>query len=332
MKKILITRHLPEALLGDLHKQYEVIVPEVKFTNDEIRGYLQEVAGVLDIGFQVKPEIMAAAGKQLKVYGTCSVGYDHVDVLACTKQGIAVVNTPNSVTRPTAEIAVGLIFDVMRRISYHDRKLRQELAWHNSYFSMEHQSLYGKTVGLVGFGRIGQCTARMLKACGMNIIYYNSRRVSEQIEQELEATYMPFEELLAKADVVSLHCPYRKENHHLMNQTTFGFMKPTAYFINTARGKLVDEEALANILKEQKIAGAGLDVFEYEPKIHPDLLTLDNVVLLPHIGTLAYDVRVEMVNEVLQGILEVLDNRLPYNVVNFEVFDAQKNSFAIKKD
>ena len=321
MDKILVTRYLPEECLTEIKKQYDVLIPSVKFTKEEIEAYLQEVVAVLDVGWQVKPNMMAAAGKQLKVYGTCSVGYDHVDVPACTKRGLAVVNTPNSVTRPTAEIAVGLLFDVMRRLSYHDRMLRTEMAWPNSFFSSEHQSLYGKTIGLVGFGRIGQCVARMLKACGLHIIYYNSRRVSEQIEGELEAAYMPFEELLAKADIVSLHCPYRKDNHHLMNPRTFGLMKPTAYFINTARGKLVDEQALVDALRDKTIAGAGLDVFEYEPKIHPDLLTLDNVVMTPHIGTLAYDVRMEMVAEVIHGLLEVLNQKRPHNIVNPEVID-----------
>lgn len=324
MDKFLITRNIPQVCLEELTPYFNVVMPEKKFSMEELKHHLVDAKAVLDIGWDMKRELFEGEIPNLTVYGTSSVGFDHLDVSLLNSKNIAIINTPQNVMHATAQIAVGLIFDVMRRISYYDRSLRRSPRWSNPYFEVKNQSLLGKTIGIVGFGRIGRTVAAMMKACGMKVIYTNTRRVSEEIEQKYDAVYVSFEELLKRADVVSLHCPYRPASHHMMNKETFALMKPTAYFINTARGKLVDEAALIDALERGVIAGAGLDVYENEPTVSEGFLNLDNVVMTPHIGTLAYEVRIDMIHEAIHGMKEVLRGNMPENIVNPEVLEKGK--------
>jgi glyoxylate reductase len=258
---------------------------------------------------------MINAGQSLRVLATVSVGFDHLDLLAAANKGVAIVNTPYSVTEPTAELTIGLIICCARGIARADRELRRDLKWCPVDVPPQDMVLSGATLGVIGFGRIGRAVARKAAALGLRVIYHSHRRASLEDERQLKATYLPAREVLARADVVSLHMPYTKENHHYLDEESLALMKPTAFLINPARGSIVSEKALIKALKANQISGAGLDVFENEPTISPELAGLENVVLAPHMGTRVVSERRKMLNEALQGALAVLRGEKPYNLV-----------------
>ena len=248
---------------------------------------------------------MIASAPHLQLITNFGVGFNNIDLDACRERGIRVTNTPQPVIEPTAELAFALMHDVARRIAEFDRKLRQGTAEAFGVMNNLSHSLYGKTLGIIGMGRIGQALARRAVASGMTIIYHNRRPLGDEVLRKLgyEASYVTKEELLATADFVSLNLPYTPEVKHLIGAAELKMMKPTAYLINTARGAHIDEEALVNALREGEIAGAAMDVYEHEPQIHPELLTLDNVVLSPHTGTGTWEGRIAMCENVCDNIL-----------------------------
>ena len=248
---------------------------------------------------------MIASAPHLQLVANFGVGYNNIDLDACRERGIRVTNTPQPVIEPTAELAFGLMHDVARRTAEFDRKLRLGLAEPFGVMNNLSHSLYGKTLGIIGMGRIGQALARRAVASGMTVIYHNRRPLSEETTQRLgyAASYVSTEELLRTADFVSLNLPYTPEVKHLIGADELRMMKPTAYLINTARGAHVDEEALVQAHKTGEIAGAAMDVYEHEPQIHPELLTLDNVVLSPHTGTGTWEGRIAMCENVCDNIL-----------------------------
>jgi lactate dehydrogenase-like 2-hydroxyacid dehydrogenase len=233
------------------------------------------------------------------------VGFNNIDLEACRERGIRVTNTPQPVIEPTAELAFALMHDVARRTAEFDRKLRQGTAEAFGVMNNLSHSLYGKTLGIIGMGRIGQALARRAVASGMRIVYHNRRPLGDEAMRLLgyDASFVSKDELLRTADFVSLNLPYTPEVKHIIDGKALRMMKPTAYLINTARGAHVDEEALVKALKEGEIAGAAMDVYEHEPKIHPELLTLDNVVLSPHTGTGTWEGRIAMCENVCDNIL-----------------------------
>ena len=235
--------------------------------------------------------------------------FDNIDVAYATEKGIQVTNTPDPVTEPTADIAMGLMLDVMRRVSDCNRRLRipGEISW--KLLDNLGYSLWGKTLGIIGMGRIGQALARRAVASGMNIVYYNRTRLAEEIEHRLNARLVSLDELIKNSDVISLNAPHTKHTHHVINERSINMMKPTAVLINTARGPLVDELALARALKEKRIWGAGLDVFEFGHKVSEELLELDNVIITPHIGTQTHDVRNEMAAFVSKNIINFFEGK-----------------------
>ncbi len=223
-----------------------------------------------------------------------AVGYDNVDVAACAARGVVCTNTPGVLTDATADLALGLILASTRRLGEAERMVRAGGTWSWSMFFMLGSGLQGKTLGIIGLGQIGTATARRARAFGMRIAYTGRRQADAGLEAELEATRLDLDELLATADVVSIHCPLSDATRHLIDARRLGLMKPTAYLINCARGPIVAEAALAQALRDGTIAGAGLDVFEHEPAIEPELFELENVVLLPHLGSATIETRTAM--------------------------------------
>lgn len=257
---------------------------------------------------KVSGELIAAM-PNLKLIANFGAGYNNIDLEACKARGIRVTNTPQPVIEPTAELAFALMIDIARRVSEFDRKVRAGQAVFGVMNNLSH-SLYGKTLGILGMGRIGQALARRAKASGMQIIYHNRHKLSDEIEQKYEAKYVDFQTLLQDSDYLSLNLPYTPEVHHIIGKPELGMMKRSAYLINTARGAHVDEAALIEALKSGIIAGAALDVYEHEPAVSPELLTLPNVVLSPHTGTGTWEGRIAMCENVTDNIISFIDGRL----------------------
>ena len=254
--------------------------------------------------YRVTREMIESA-PSLRLITNFGVGFNNINLDACRERGIRVTNTPQPVIEPTAELAFALMHDVARRTAEFDRKLRAGRAEAFGVMNNLSHSLYGKTLGIIGMGRIGQALARRAVAAGMTIIYHNRKPLGDEVIRRLgyEVKYVSQEELLQAADFVSLNLPYTPEVKHLIGAKELKMMKPTAYLINTARGAHVCEQALVEALKKGEIAGAAMDVYEFEPQITPELLELDNVVLSPHTGTGTWEGRIAMCENVCDNIL-----------------------------
>lgn len=252
---------------------------------------------------------MIASMPHLRLITNFGAGYNNIDLEACRERGIRVTNTPQPVIEPTAELAFALMIAVARRVSEFDRALRQGTCQPMAVMNNLSHSLYGKTLGILGMGRIGQALARRAKASGMRIIYHNRHQLSADIEAPYDATYVDFQTLLQDSDFLSLNLPYTPKVYHIIGKPELGMMKRSAYLINTARGAHVDEAALVEALQSGIIAGAALDVYEFEPHISDALLTLPNVVLSPHTGTGTMEGRIAMCENVCDNILAFLNNR-----------------------
>lgn len=260
---------------------------------------------------RVDDELLDAAGEQLKVVANVAVGYDNIDVEACERRDVVATNTPGVLVDATADIAFSLVLMATRRLGESERLIRSGAAWKWRMDFMLGMGLQGKTFGVVGAGDIGMATARRAHAFGMDVVYTKRSAVPPEGAGELGARRVELDELLETADVVSLHCPLVPQGRegstfHLIDEAALARMKPTAYLVNTARGPVVDEAALARALRDGVIAGAGLDVYEKEPTVHPDLLELDNVVLLPHLGSATIETRTVMSELAARNVLAVL--------------------------
>lgn len=255
---------------------------------------------------------MIMSAPNLQLVTNFGVGFNNIDLEACRERGIRVTNTPNPVIEPTAELAFALMHDVARRTAEFDRKLREGKAEPFGVMNNLSHSLYGKTLGIIGMGRIGQALARRAVASGMRVVYHNRRPLGDEAIRRLgyEARYVSKEELLQIADFVSLNLPYTPEVKHIIDGKALRIMKSTAYLINTARGAHVDERALVKALKEGEIAGAAMDVYEHEPQITPELLEMDTVVLSPHTGTGTWEGRIAMCENVCDNILAWQNNEI----------------------
>ena len=251
---------------------------------------------------------MIASAPNLKLITNFGVGFNNIDLTACRERGIRVTNTPQPVIEPTAELAFALMIAVARRVSEFDRTIRNGTCQPFAVMNNLSHSLYGKTLGIIGMGRIGQSLARRAVASGMTVIYHNRHRLPEAVEAQYNATYADLQTLLQDSDYVSLNLPYTPEVHHLIGKQELGLMKRTAYLINTARGAHIDEQALVEALQTGSIAGAAMDVYEHEPQITPALLELENVVLSPHTGTGTWEGRIAMCHNVEDNIIAFLNN------------------------
>lgn len=319
--RIFITRPLHPAVLEHLAARCDV---QFHSEGTPLRpGPLGEACcdadGLLVVGVRVNEETLKRASR-LRVVANCGVGYDNIDVAACTARRIVVTNTPGVLTDTTADLAFALLLAVARRVAECDRFVRegrwQKWAWELLWSADVHH----KTLGLYGFGRIGQAVARRGRGFGMRILYHARRRVDESIERELGGECVDRETLLRESDFLSLHLPLTSETRHLIGARELELMKPTAFLINTARGKVVDEEALVAALSAKRLAGAGLDVFEHEPHVHPGLVGMPNVVLMPHLGSATAETRSKMAMLAAENLLAALDGRRPPNIVNPEVY------------
>ncbi len=274
-------------------------------------------AEVLVSTFDYKvPRELIESMPNLRLIANFGAGFNNIDLDACRERGIRVTNTPQPVIEPTAELAFALMIDVARRVSEFDRAVRSQLSSVSQFEgfgvmkNLSH-SLYGKTLGILGMGRIGQALARRAIASGMKIIYHNRHRLEDERIRGLEdvrAQYVDFQTLLQDSDYLSLNLPYTPEVHHIIGKPELGMMKRTAYLINTARGAHVDEAALIEALKSGIIAGAALDVYEHEPQISRELMTLPNVVLSPHTGTGTWEGRIDMCENVTDNIIAFIEN------------------------
>lgn len=304
MKKILMGYNFKRDGFTELESKFDIIYPDNEhFKKQEVIDRIADVDVLVpNFSFQTDSEIIDAA-KNLKLIANFGVGYNNIDVEYAAEKGITVTNTPNSVLEPTAELCFALIMATARRIGYYNNKLHngERLGW--GLYDDLGIPLYGQTLGIYGMGRIGQAVARRAVASGMNIIYHNRKKLDAAIEEKYNATYVDFEHLLKHSDVLSLNAPATKETYHLIGAEELKLMLPTAILINTARGVLVDEKALIEALRNKEIFGAGLDVFENEPKISPELLEFKNVVLTPHAGTQTYEGRMDMQREVAGNII-----------------------------
>lgn len=256
------------------------------------------------------------AAPDLRVVANVAVGYDNIDVAACSRRNVTVTNTPGVLTDATADLAMALLLMVTRRLGEGDRLIRSAEPWKWGMFMMLGTGVQGRRLGIVGMGGIGTAVARRARAFGMEVAYSNRSRVDPAVEEELGARLLPLDELLATSDVVTLHCPYGEATHHLIDADTLAAMKTSAFLINTARGPVVDESALVEALSNGVIAGAGLDVFENEPDVHPGLLPLDNVVLVPHLGSATWETRSAMAVLAARNVAEVLAGRDALTPVN----------------
>lgn len=261
--------------------------------------------------------IEAGARGNLKLIANFGAGVDHIDMRAAHKAGIPVTNTPGVLTEDTADLAMALLLSVPRRLFESEKTLREGTwtGWSPTF--MMGQGIGGKKLGIIGMGRIGRSVARRARAFNMDIHYHKRTRLPVDIEQELDARYWPdLDTMLRTVDFISVNCPLTPDTHHLLNRDRLMLLQPHAVLVNTARGEIVDEAALADLLQEGCIAGAGLDVFEEEPKVNETLLTLDNVALLPHMGSATREARVAMGEKVLINIRTWVDgHRLPDRVI-----------------
>jgi len=316
--KIVVTGRIPEAGLDALRAagdvwawdSDEVIAVDVR--NEQLAAADVAVTLLTD---KVDDAFLDAA-PNLQLVANVAVGYNNIDVAACTERNVQVTNTPGVLTDATADLAMGLVLMSTRRLAEGERLIRSKTPWQWGMFMMLGTGLQGRTLGIVGMGGIGAAMAMRARAFGMNIVYHNRRSVDEATEQLLGgARRVDLDELLATSDVVSLNCPYSKETHHLIDIDALSLMKPSAHLINTARGPIVDEEALAKALKTGLIAGAGLDVYENEPTVHPGLLDLDNVTLVPHLGSATVETRTAMATTAAANVVAVLGGRDALNPV-----------------
>ena len=323
---ILVSGHLTDDILSLLAQECDVRANR----EDRPMGradLLEAVAGadgfLSMITDAVDAELLDAAPR-LRVVSNLAVGYNNIDVAAATARGIVVTNTPGILTEATAELAFALILAAARRVVDLDRRTRagEWTCWAPLLFLSREVS--GKTLGVVGLGRIGRAVARRARAFGMRVLYHSRSRLEAEEERDLGVEYAEKDELLATADFVSLHVPLSAETRHLIGRRELGLMKPTAYLINTSRGPVVDEAALVEALKARRIEGAGLDVYESEPMLTPGLAALDNAVLLPHVGSATVETRTKMARMAAENLLSALRGERPAHVVNPEVWPRRR--------
>ena len=319
MAKVVITGKIPQVAVERLRAEHDVTSwdADVVIERGELLARVKGADALLSLLTEkVDAELLDASGPQLKVVSNVAVGYNNIDVKACTERGIKVTNTPGVLTEATADIAMALVLAATRRLAEGERVIRSQTPWQWGMFYMLGMGIQGRQLGIVGMGQIGIATAKRARAFGMTIAYTKRSPLDAAMNAELEATHMDLDQLLATSDVVSLHCPYSPETHHLINAERLSKMKKNAYLINTARGPVVDEAALVDALKGGVIAGAGLDVFEHEPKVHEGLLGLDNAVLIPHLGSATVETRTAMANLAATNALAFLAGNTPPNPVN----------------
>jgi glyoxylate reductase len=319
MAKVVVTGRIPVEAINMLFAEHQVVEwndPDPISREELLTRVVDAEAIVSLLTEKIDSELLEAAGPTLRVVANVAVGYNNIDVPACTSRGIIATNTPGVLTEATADIAMSLILMTTRRLAEGERVIRSGEPWQWGMFFMLGTSIQGRQLGIVGMGQIGAALARRAKAFGMTIAYSNRNEISNELAEELGCVRLDLDELLASSDVVSLHCPYSTETHHLIGTDQLALMRSTAFLINTARGPIVDEAALAKALHGGAIQGAGLDVFENEPAVHADLVGLDNVVLIPHLGSATFETRTAMAMLAAANTMAVLRGEAPLTPIN----------------
>ena len=322
--KVYVTRKLPDAVETRMRELFdaELNIDDRPRTKDELIEAIRSVDVLVPtVTDRIDAAIIEEAGPQMKLIASFSNGTDHIDVEAAARRGITVTNTPNVLTEDTADMTMALILAVPRRLAEGARVLTDSpgewAGWSPTW--MLGRRIHGKRIGIVGMGRIGTAVARRAKAFGLSIHYHNRKRVNPATEDELEATYWDsLDQMLARVDIVSVNCPSTPATYHLISARRLALLQPTSYIVNTARGDVIDETALIKILREGKIAGAGLDVFENEPAVNPKLVKLANegkVVILPHMSSATLEGRIDMGDKVIINIRTFIDGHRPPNRV-----------------
>ena len=312
---VVITRKLPDAIETRLMELFDVRlnVDDEAMSEAELTEAVK-TADVLvpTITDTIDAKLIAAAGKKLKLIANYGTGVDHIDLAAAREKGITVTNTPDVLTEDTADMTMALILAVPRRLVEGERIVRSgDWSGWSPTWMLGHR-IFGKRLGIIGMGRIGQAVARRARGFGLSIHYHNRNRVHEEIENELEATYWEsLDQMLAHMDFVSVNCPHTPATYHLLSARRLKLLQPHAVIVNTARGEVIDENALTQVLQSGDIAGAGLDVFEHAPAVNPKLLALDNVVLLPHMGSATFEGRGDMGEKVVINIQTFVDDHTP---------------------
>lgn len=316
--RIVVTGRIPESGLAILRSCGDVWAwaEDQPIPTDVRDEQLADADVAVTLLTDIVDESFLTAAPKLTMVANVAVGFNNIDVAACTARDVTVTNTPGVLTDATADLAMGLLLMVTRRLGEGERLIRSSTPWKWSMFMMLGTGLQGRRLGIVGMGGIGEAMATRAKAFGMEIVYHNRSAVDAAIEQRLDASLIGLDELLATSDVVSLNCPYSEATHHLIDAAALASMRADAYLINTARGPIVDEAALVEALRNETIAGAGLDVFENEPDVHPGLLELDNAVIVPHLGSATVETRGAMADLAANNVAAVLAGRPPLTPVN----------------
>jgi glyoxylate reductase len=319
--RVFVSRTIPERGIAKLREQFEVEVnPEDRvLTPTELRASVTGFDGlVCQLSDKINDELLTAA-PQLKICSNVAVGFDNVDLTAASRHGVMITNTPEVLTDTTADFAFALLMAAARRIAEGDRFVRDGKfkEWHIDL--LLGQDVHHATLGILGLGRIGQGVARRASGFSMRVLYHDEIRQSPEVERELGVTFAPLETVLRESDFISLHVPLRPSTRHYVAREQLALMKPSAIIVNTARGPVIDEQALVDALKAGKLGGAGLDVFEFEPKVHPELLGMKNVVLAPHIASASHATRERMATLAAENCIAGLTGKVPPNLLNRDV-------------
>jgi glyoxylate reductase len=313
--RVIVTRKLPDAIETRMRELFDTEFNLEDKPMDQaqlIEAVQRAEVLVPTVTDRIDSKVLVRAGPSLKLVANFGNGVDNIDVKTALERGITVTNTPGVLTEDTADMTMALMLAVPRRLVEGAEELKAEhfQGWAPSW--MLGHRIWGKRLGIIGMGRIGQAVARRAKAFGLQIHYHNRKPVHPQIERELSATYWEsLDQMLARMDIVSINCPHTPATYHLLSARRLKLMKPTAYIVNTARGEVIDENALARMLQSGELSGAGLDVFEHEPSVNPKLLKLKNVVLLPHMGSATLEGRIDMGEKVIVNIKTFADGHKP---------------------
>jgi glyoxylate reductase len=312
---VVVTRKLPDPIETRMMELFDVRLnlEDAPLTQERLAAAVQQ-ADVLvpTVTDRIDAAVIEAAGPRLKLIASFGTGVDHIDLAAARKRGIMVTNTPGVLTEDTADMTMALILAVPRRLAEGERLVRsgEWKGWGPT--SMLGHRIWGKRLGIVGMGRIGSAVARRARGFGLAVHYHNRRRVHPSLEHELEATYWEsLDQMLSRMDIISVNCPHTPATFHLLSARRLRLLQKHAYVVNTSRGEVIDEVVLTRMLEKGEIAGAGLDVFEHEPAVNPKLLRLDNVVLLPHMGSATIEGRIDMGEKVIINIKTFADGHSP---------------------
>jgi glyoxylate reductase len=326
MTSVFVTLPLPSPGIDLLRERFDVTMLEAEgMPEDVLTDHIRKTDPVGIVGMVNVPitdRIMAAA-PHLRVVANYAVGFNNVDVAAATRRGIMVTNTPGVLTEATADLTWALLLAVARRVVESDHFLREGKFKGWKADLLLGTDVFGRVLGVIGFGRIGQAVARRGLGFGMSILYSDARRATPEVEREFRAQYVPLDDLLRKADYVTIHADLNEQTRHLISERELRLMGPDHYLINAARGPIVDEKALVRALKENWIKGAGLDVYEHEPKTEPGLTDCWNAVLLPHLGSATVTARAAMAETAAKNLIAAVDGQRPPNLVNPDVAAAR---------